>query len=779
MKLFTKEIDKLLFHQYQFGNDLEKQVVVAKIFNPYGKGVWYLLNSDPDDPEYLWAIVDLFEIETGSVNRSDLESMKVPPFRLPLERDRYFTPKPATEILQGLLSGKRYADGGIMASGGLIKTYHKSEAYRLTPYNSIPKEILDKVRSQIENLKLAGNFYVKEWKNDGYLYFLDEYDRNLVADYELKPQERIYRYLTYTTASGGMIPLIKVNQENGLVYSPIWSNEDEFLGFDKKGQKTVYLNLVEVDEEDYYKHGGQIDDENAEMLKNQAYTISHHSKELSDVSKKVKNAEPWVITKAQRASTDLADITHYLEGEDSKMASGGELTKIQENEDVLINDMIGNPLKIGDKVAYDKWYKNKYYDGFEGYIVEFLKETSKQQNQSYTLYGKPKQNYRAKVKVVKRTNDVGKLSTYEMKKKSEFSVARVDNLRKISENGEPISPYDSKNRMASGGSLDYANVSKNELEKILIGRYLEIYNLGVKEPSLPNKIISVEIDEPKYRYRYVRISVDKNYAPYAIPLENLKDFLGGDSVEVMGEKEPYLIKLVGKSKMASGGMMAHGGNIGVNKFDKNFDEVENDAITLSKSYPVIYMVKRKDGEYVLCTRIDEVNEETKTGSTISGIYSEGKKVLEYGGMMAKGGKLDLDAFKKKYDRNEEANAHSENVLLLAKQFGSEQDVRDARTILAKHDAIGYLPENLYQEREALRKKLWKKYMDAKGDGSKMADGGEIKFSDKVAAIKRGLLERKKVSPKVQKDYGKTYSPKEAEESAKRIAGAMRKKEMSK
>jgi len=38
------------------------------------------------------------------------------------------------------------------------------------------------------------------------------------------------------------------------------------------------------------------------------------------------------------------------------------------------------------------------------------------------------------------------------------------------------------------------------------------------------------------------------------------------------------------------------------------------------------------------------------------------------------------------------------------------------------------------------------------------------------------LKRKKVSPKVQKDYGKTYSPKEAEESAKRIAGSMVKKE---
>jgi hypothetical protein len=61
---------------------------------------------------------------------------------------------------------------------------------------------------------------------------------------------------------------------------------------------------------------------------------------------------------------------------------------------------------------------------------------------------------------------------------------------------------------------------------------------------------------------------------------------------------------------------------------------------------------------------------------------------------------------------------------------------------------------------------------------KMADGG-VTFDDKVQSISKSLMKRKKVSPSVQKDYGKTYSKKEAIESAKRIAGAMRKKETSK
>jgi hypothetical protein len=60
----------------------------------------------------------------------------------------------------------------------------------------------------------------------------------------------------------------------------------------------------------------------------------------------------------------------------------------------------------------------------------------------------------------------------------------------------------------------------------------------------------------------------------------------------------------------------------------------------------------------------------------------------------------------------------------------------------------------------------------------MAKGG-ITFDEKVESISESLMERKKVSPKVQKDYGKTYNKKEAVASAKRIAGAMRSKENAK
>lgn len=112
MKLFTKEIDKKLFEQYHKGSDLATQDVVCKIFNPYGRGTWYILNSDPEDPDYLWCIAHVQVVEVGSVLRSELENIRVQPFGLGLERDTSFRERNALEVLEGLREGKHFGKGG-------------------------------------------------------------------------------------------------------------------------------------------------------------------------------------------------------------------------------------------------------------------------------------------------------------------------------------------------------------------------------------------------------------------------------------------------------------------------------------------------------------------------------------------------------------------------------------------------------------------------------------------------------------------------------------------
>lgn len=106
MELFTAEIEKQLQAQYHLGGNLEVQNIICKIFNPYGHGTWYLINQDPDDPDYLWCIANVFEVEVGSVLKSELVSFKIQPFNLGLERDLYFKQINAAEAFKKIVNGE-------------------------------------------------------------------------------------------------------------------------------------------------------------------------------------------------------------------------------------------------------------------------------------------------------------------------------------------------------------------------------------------------------------------------------------------------------------------------------------------------------------------------------------------------------------------------------------------------------------------------------------------------------------------------------------------------
>jgi hypothetical protein len=88
------------------------------------------------------------------------------------------------------------------------------------------------------------------------------------------------------------------------------------------------INIVKGQE---YAHGGTIEDGNVEMLESNVHAIKHHAEELEHLFNKYIEVEAWVNAKAQRAATDLSDITHYLDGlhheGHEKMAHGGELYK--------------------------------------------------------------------------------------------------------------------------------------------------------------------------------------------------------------------------------------------------------------------------------------------------------------------------------------------------------------------------------------------------------------------------------------------------------------------
>jgi hypothetical protein len=63
------------------------------------------MNQDPEDPDYLWGIVNGYEVEIGSFSLSELQTTKVR-FGLGIERDLHFHPMPAKEVWEKLLAGK-------------------------------------------------------------------------------------------------------------------------------------------------------------------------------------------------------------------------------------------------------------------------------------------------------------------------------------------------------------------------------------------------------------------------------------------------------------------------------------------------------------------------------------------------------------------------------------------------------------------------------------------------------------------------------------------------
>jgi ppGpp synthetase/RelA/SpoT-type nucleotidyltranferase len=128
MKLFTKADQVKLQSQWGFGSDLKSQMVFVKIFEPMRRVFYYVVNQDPNDPERIFAIEKTNkDIKLGFFRKSAIENAKLPPFGIRFERDMYFDPIPAQELLEGLLDGQYYAKGGELVVDVNEKIYDKGD----------------------------------------------------------------------------------------------------------------------------------------------------------------------------------------------------------------------------------------------------------------------------------------------------------------------------------------------------------------------------------------------------------------------------------------------------------------------------------------------------------------------------------------------------------------------------------------------------------------------------------------------------------------------------
>lgn len=99
MKLMTRQLEKR-FAQVGRQEDVEDPIVLAKFFNPTGAGTWYATEYDPEQ-RIFFGYVSIFGDhcdEWGSFSLDELEAYQGR-FGLGIERDLYWTERPASEVI--------------------------------------------------------------------------------------------------------------------------------------------------------------------------------------------------------------------------------------------------------------------------------------------------------------------------------------------------------------------------------------------------------------------------------------------------------------------------------------------------------------------------------------------------------------------------------------------------------------------------------------------------------------------------------------------------------
>ena len=142
-----------------------------------------------------------------------------------------------------------------------------------------------------------------------------------------------------------------------------------------------------------------------------------------------------------------------------------------------------------------------------------------------------------------------------------------------------------------------------------------------------------------------------------------------------------------------------------------------------EAYQIYQKLTAKEKEAVLQELFEMDNDMGSYGDGEIGTSRENLEILledaKNGKKYVKGGNVNsFDKIFAEYEDNEDNNYHSENVVLLAENFGSAEDLKLAKSILKKHQSEGSLSGELGKKRYALHQKLYPKLMASKPKKSK-------------------------------------------------------------
>ena len=569
-------------------------------------------------------------------------------------------------------------------------------------------------------------------------------------------------------------------------------NKGKFLFTD--GQKSVYKDLEDFEGGrpketklfGFFEDGGSVAEGNYEMLMSNIKAIKHHAEELEGAVTPNTEIEAWVLSKSERAETDLSDITHYLDG--LKMAKGGYMA---DGGKVDVKDLTYPKYEVS-KPEFEAGFgkgKFKFPDKWEVGGFRFDKE--KDANAFYD-----------KLKGIDNMSDYLEINTIKMQdffdkkyQPSEYKEPKV---------GSPY-PFSAFQKAKHKQQFQFLEVKGGEeytidfvLDKVVLDKALGWRKFGNEwiygdyiydfegYASVGSGAIKLILVKTMEKGGYMAKGGNTNYTKTwkvvgrtmqgklfekEITLGRMSDRNDVmNALKRMPNTQIREITFIGERfKAAEGGMMAKGG---LTK--------ESIKRTLTSDTNQYFLEKDNDGYILYISPKGAMNSTFHDKFNVEDLGTDGTRMkykltkLENGGFMAKGGETnDYDGEKYRVadvyfnDRRGELFIVTESkpsyIVVKYKDGFVAKHTKEELKELKESGDLDYIGKNI----DLLDKYIFK---DAFYKG-KMADGGKVKFADKVKSVQESLLKRKKVAPQVQKDYGKTYSKAEAKESAQRIVGS--------
>ena len=176
---------------------------------------------------------------------------------------------------------------------------------------------------------------IAEKFDDVHGYYLDHTDKSVVflttPNISDNGKDKIFRYVESMTSKGFSIFDWQKTLGSGNLD---WGTErgsrvKEYGSMRKSNSQWFKMYLKDVVK---YAGGGEAEDEdNRTMIIRQAKEVAHHVEELNEILSKQPDIDAWVVAKMQDVTTQLSEVTHYLDSRVGFRFGGENIQAVQDS----------------------------------------------------------------------------------------------------------------------------------------------------------------------------------------------------------------------------------------------------------------------------------------------------------------------------------------------------------------------------------------------------------------------------------------------------------------